>query len=319
MRTNIFLALTVAAASLSAQNVISARSGLIHYAEGNVTLEGQKVKPKNGEFPIVEKGQTLATEDARAEVLLTPGVFLRLGSQSSFKMVSNLLSDTRLEVLSGTAIIEVDDMPKGNSVTVLYHDAKIIPLKHGLYRLDVSDNRFRVFDGEAQVIQNDQTAQVKAGHQIEFGSVFLASKFDRKYGDSLDSWAAGRSQRISQANLTAANMVSSGSGASSYTSSNWVWNPYFGLFTYLPYSGFGYNPYGWTIYSPRTVGYYYAYQQPTYNNSRNNGTGFNNTNGGNSGSTTSSPITSSVGSATLSSPGTASVGRGPSGGGRGGR
>ncbi len=55
----------------------------------------------------MEKGQTLATEDARAEVLLTPGVFLRLGSHSSFKMVSNLLSDTRLEVLSGTAIVEV--------------------------------------------------------------------------------------------------------------------------------------------------------------------------------------------------------------------
>jgi len=320
MRTNIFLALTVAAASLSAQNVISARSGLIHYAEGNVTLEGQKVKPKNGEFPIVEKGQTLATEDARAEVLLTPGVFLRLGSQSSFKMVSNLLSDTRLEVLSGTAIVEVDDLPKGNSVTLLYHDAKIMPLKHGLYRLDVSDNRFRVFDGEAQVIQNDQTTQVKGGHQIEFGSVFLASKFDRKYGDSLDSWAANRSQRIAQANVTAANMVSSG-GASSYTSSSWVWNPYFGLFTYLPYSGFGYNPYGWTIYSPRTVGYYYAYQQPTYANSGNAGNaritnGL--SNGNTSGSVQGTAISSSIGSAAPMSAGAASVGRGPSGGGGGG-
>ncbi len=321
MRTNIFLALTVAAASLSAQNVISARSGLIHYAEGNVTLEGQKVKPKNGEFPIVEKGQTLATEDARAEVLLTPGVFLRLGSQSSFKMVSNLLSDTRLEVLSGTAIVEVDDMPKGNSVTLLYHDAKIIPLKHGLYRLDVSDNRFRVFDGEAQVVQNDQTAQVKAGHQIEFGSVFLASKFDRKYGDSLDSWAANRSQRIAQANLTSANMVSSGGGYSSYTSSNWVWNPYFGLFTFVPYSGFGYNPYGWTIYSPRTVSYYYAYQQPNYSNSGNAGNaritnGLSNSS--NSGSVQGTAISSSIGSAAPMSAGAASVGRGPSGGGGGG-
>ena len=155
MRTNIGIVLALAAApGLWAQNVISARSGLIHFVEGTVTLDGQKVKPKNGEFPIVEKGQTLATQDARAEVLLTPGVFLRVGAQSSFKMVSNLLSDTRLEVLSGTAIIEVDDLPKGNSVVVLYHDAKISPLKHGLYRLDVSDNRLRVFDGEAQVIQN---------------------------------------------------------------------------------------------------------------------------------------------------------------------
>ena len=208
-------------------------------------------------------------------------------------------------------------------MTLVYHDAKIIPLKHGLYRLDVGDNRLRVFDGEAQVTQNDQTTQVRAGHQIEFGTVFLASKFDRKYGDSLDSWAANRSQRIAQANLTSANMVSSGGGYSSYNSSNWVWNPYFGLFTFVPYSGFGYNPYGWTIYSPRTVGYYYAYQQPNYANSGNAGNaritnGLSNSN--NSGSAQGTAMSSSIGSAAPMSAGTASVGRGPSGGGaRGGR
>ena len=263
MRTNICLALALAAVpGVWAQSVISARSGLIHYAEGDVTLEGKKVKPKNGEFPIVAEGETLATADARAEVLLTPGVFLRLGDHSSFKMVANHLSDTRIEIVTGSAIIEVDELLKGNAVTLLYKDVKITPLKHGLYRLDASDNRFRVFEGEAQVIQGDQTAQVKGGHQIEFGAVFLASKFNHKVGDTLDAWAAARSQRIAQANYTSANMVSRG-GSSSYTNSNWVWNPYFGLFTYLPASGYGYNPYGWMIYSPRTVIYYYNYQ-PSY-------------------------------------------------------
>jgi len=260
MRTNICLALAFAAVpGLWAQNVISAKSGLIHLAEGDVTLQGQKVKPKNGEFPIVAQGETLATGDARAEVLLNPGVFLRLGENSSFKMVSNHLTDTRVEILTGSAIVEVDELLKGNSVMLLYHDAKITPLKHGLYRLDAAQNRFRVFEGEAQVIQGDQTAQVKGGHQIEFGAVFLAGKFNRKVGDTLDTWAAARSQRIAQANYTSANMVSRG-GTSSYTNSNWVWNPYFGLFTYLPATGYGYNPYGWMIYSPRTVVYYNTYQ-----------------------------------------------------------
>src|SRR5580700_2900368 len=148
MRTNICLAIALAAVpGLWAQNVISARSGLIHYAEGNVTLEGQKVKPKNGEFPVVGAGQTLATGDARAEVLLTPGVFLRLGEQASFKMVSNRLADTQVEILTGSAIIEVDELLKGNAVMVLFRDVKITPLKHGLYRLDAGENRFRVFEG----------------------------------------------------------------------------------------------------------------------------------------------------------------------------
>lgn len=261
MRTNICLALALAAGSgVWAQNVISARSGLIHYVDGNVMLDGEKVRPKNGEFPVVNEGQVLSTGNSKAEVLLTPGVFLRLGEQSSFKMVASHLSDTRLAVLSGSAIVEVDELLKGNSVTVQFKDASISPLKHGLYRLDADENRFRVFDGEAQVLQNDQTTVVKGGRQVEFGAVLATSKFDRKHGDALDVWASNRSERIARANFTSANMVSRG-GTSAYTGSNWVWNPYFGLFTFLPAYGYGYNPYGWMLFSPRTVVYYY-YQQP---------------------------------------------------------
>jgi hypothetical protein len=328
MRTNICLALALAAVpGVWAQNVISARSGLIHYAEGNVTLEGQQVKPKNGEFPIVGEGQTLATENARAEVLLTPGVFLRLGEQSSFKMVANHLSDTRFEVLTGSAMVEVDELLKGNSVTILFHDAKITPLKHGLYRLDANENRFRVFDGEAQVLQGEQSTQVKGGHQIEFGAVFLASKFNRKLVDSLDTWAEARSQRIAQANYTSANMVSRGGYSAAYTNSNWVWNPYFSLFTFLPATGYGYNPYGWTLFSPRTIVYFNTYQggyyqqQPSPYAASNASIGRSSV--GNSISTNSSsmasasPSVSSV--AAPSASGAASMGRGSvsAGGGRG--
>src|SRR5580698_1848377 len=101
------LVLTVAMTSSAwAQSVISAHSGVIHYVEGQVTLDDTAVQPKFAEFPDVKQGQTLAAQDGRAEVLLTPGVFLRLAENSSFRMVSNKLSDTRVEVLSGNAMIE---------------------------------------------------------------------------------------------------------------------------------------------------------------------------------------------------------------------
>jgi hypothetical protein len=38
----------------------------------------------------------------------------------------------------------------------------------------------------------------------------------------------------------------------------WAWNPYFGVFTYLPGMGYGYSPFGWAIYSPSTVGTLYV-------------------------------------------------------------
>lgn len=312
MRTSILLALAVAAVpGLWAQNVISARSGLIHYAEGNVTLDNQKVKPKNGEFPVVGEGQTLATGDARAEILLTPGVFLRLGEQSSFKMISSHLSDTRLEILTGSALIEVDELLKGNSVMVLFHDSKITPLKHGLYRVDASLSRLRVFDGEAQVLQDDQSAVVKGGHQIEFGAVLATSRFNRKDVDGLDTWAAERSQRIAQANYTAANMVNRGGYSSAYTNSNWIWNPYFGMFTFLPASGYGYSPYGWMLFSPRTIVYYNAYQPAYYGNNNGNSNGSGSTGFGSTVSAASSASSGqSIGRGSVSSVGASAGGGG---------
>ncbi len=36
-------------------------------------------------------------------------------------------------------------------------------------------------------------------------------------------------------------------------SGGWLWNPYFGMFTYVPYRGVMYSPYGYAYWSPRTV------------------------------------------------------------------
>ena len=90
------LALAAGSVAALAQSVISARSGLIHYVEGQVYLGDQPVETKFGSFPEVKENGQLRTEDGRAEVLLTPGVFLRLGENSSFRMVTNrLIVDTR--------------------------------------------------------------------------------------------------------------------------------------------------------------------------------------------------------------------------------
>ena len=62
-----------------AQQVISAQSGTVHYIEGMVYAGGQLVDRKFGQFPALKAGEELETKDGRAEVLLTPGAFLRVG------------------------------------------------------------------------------------------------------------------------------------------------------------------------------------------------------------------------------------------------
>src|SRR5262249_5886273 len=84
------------------QSVISARTGLIHYVEGRVTLDGKPVEVKVSMFPEVKENMELRTEDGRVEVLLNPGVFLRLAENSAVRMLTNKLSDTKLEFLSGS-------------------------------------------------------------------------------------------------------------------------------------------------------------------------------------------------------------------------
>src|SRR5271154_499114 len=109
----------------SAQSVLSTHSGVIHTSEGAVFADDQAVNQKYGTFPALKEKSVLRTEAGRAEVLLTPGVFLRLGENSAIKMIDNRLSDTRVELLKGTAMVECDDPMKENAVTMIYGDFQV--------------------------------------------------------------------------------------------------------------------------------------------------------------------------------------------------
>jgi hypothetical protein len=250
------------AGSAWSQAVISAHSGVIQYVEGQVTVDGNAVQPKFAEFPDVKPGQSLADEDGRAEVLLTPGVFLRVAEASSFRMLSNKLADTRVEILTGSALVEVGELLADNAITLQSHDAQIAVLKKGLYRIDANDPaRLRVYEGEARVTSGSQTITARRGQEVKFDTALEARGFDTKSTDAFYRWSARRAEYVAEANVSAAKSVSdrgSGYSGSGYAHGSWAWNPYFGQFTYLPGNGIYYSPFGWAYYSPGFVGYYYA-------------------------------------------------------------
>src|ERR1035438_9851092 len=103
----------------AAQPVTSAKSGVVAYLEGKVFLDNERLEFSTVHFPQIKESGTLRTEDGRAEVLLTPGVVLRLGENSSLKMITNRLIDTRLELLAGSAVVEADAVEKDTAVTVV--------------------------------------------------------------------------------------------------------------------------------------------------------------------------------------------------------
>src|ERR1700728_2639756 len=141
----------VAAGLASAQTVISTHSGVVQYLEGHAFLADKPVDLKFGQFPDIKENQEFRTEDGRAEILLTPGVFLRIGENSSIRMLSTRLTDTRVEVLSGSAMIESNEMPKDNGIELVYKKDSVRLVKQGLYRVDTEPAHFQVYEGEAVV------------------------------------------------------------------------------------------------------------------------------------------------------------------------
>jgi hypothetical protein len=257
--------------------VISARSGLIHYVEGQVYVGDQLVETKFGVFPEVKENQQLKTEEGRAEVLLTPGVFLRLGENSSFRMITNRLIDTRLEFLTGAAIVEAADIGKDNSVTVAYRDAIVHPTKKGVYQFDAAANELRVYDGLAEVTSGGQTVEVKDGHLVALDTLAVR-KFDKTVTDALNRWSERRDAYVSMANVAAAgSLQNSLFSGGTLVSNGWYWNPFFGMYSYVPgIGGMSYSPYGcpmfspWDVYMAYSPGYYYpcysGYRWPGYTN-----------------------------------------------------
>lgn len=270
MRTATVLVSLLAVPASFAQQAISVQSGMVHHIRGQVEREGAPLTMETGKFPMVEQGQTLTTRVGLAEVLLTPGVFLRLGAESSMRMLQTALTDTRLEIASGSALVEVVEMSKFTRVGVRIGESETVMTKPGLYQFDASARRVSVFDGRATVSMGGRSVELKGGRQAILTPELAAAKFDGKsrQTEPLYAWSRGRADLLAQANVSAATALRS----SGYrmNSSMWTFFPGMGLMTFLPYSGYARSAFGWGYYSPSAVWQYYAprYEQPSYGGGR---------------------------------------------------
>jgi hypothetical protein len=190
------------------QAVISTRSGVVHYFEGSVSVAGQPLESRLGKFASMPDGAELRTEQGRAEVLLTPGVFLRVPEKSAIRMVASSLADTRVELLAGSAMVESGDPAAGTSVTLIYKDWSIRQSKKGLYRLDCEPARLQVRDGEAEVstMRRRDPIHVEQGEDLLLASVLVPEKSAIDTHDALTDWSEGRAESISTDNAIAANI-----------------------------------------------------------------------------------------------------------------
>lgn len=250
--------LSVPAWSLNTDTRQTAMPGTLNYVEGQASIGDQTLNSQEIGTAGLQNGQVLQTGSGKAEILLTPGVYLRLGSNSSVKMVSNSLLNTEVMVRQGEAMLEVDELYHENDLRISQPGADTRIKKSGLYDFDATSGAVRVFDGEAVVAADDHNITLKKDRGLELSGAKLKAKGFNKNevakNDDLYRWSSLRSEYLSEANVNEAQMYyANGWYGPGWWGPGWYWNPWFAGFTFLPGSGYFYNPFGWGFYSPLMV------------------------------------------------------------------
>src|SRR6185437_8173322 len=139
-----------------ANNVLSGGPGTLNYVEGNALIGSETLSSKSVGSARLGAGETLTTQSGRAEVLLAPGIVMRIGDNSSITMVSPDLVNTELRLNTGRAMVEVDHIYKENNMRIDQDDASTKLEKTGLYEFDANAGQVRVFRGKAEVFEGSK-------------------------------------------------------------------------------------------------------------------------------------------------------------------
>ncbi len=239
----------------------SALPGTVNYVEGQTSIGKEALNAKSVGSTTLEAGQTLTTGNGKAEILMTPGVFFRVGEDSAATLVSPSLTNTEIALAKGQAMVEVDDIHRDNVLRIQEDGSTTQLLKTGIYGFDADSGDVLVLKGQALVQDGDREVKVKGGHELAVNNTakLKTTKFNKsRYEDTdLYHFSNLRSQYLAESNVNAAGMY--WPGGPGWYGPGWYWDPFFWDYTWLPGEGMFFSPFGWDFYSPLWFGYYGPY------------------------------------------------------------
>ncbi|MCS6806784.1 MAG: FecR domain-containing protein [Acidobacteriota bacterium] len=248
--------LLMTAHSTSAQYVVSARGGLVNYTTGPVTYR-TAADPDWKRVPThlqLDEGDRLKTQnEGKAEILLMPGSFLRLANNAELAMLNTDLTSVTVELVSGSAILEIGDLPNKGTITVQTPITTVRLKKEGLYRIDIVSDAMTltVREGEAHFLRADGVLEkVKKNRRaLIIGKEYELAKFDPNQVDDFDLWSADRAELLVAANQSLVQRM----GVWSWPRlgwNSWIFDPFFGCYTFLPWGYSFWSPYGYGYFLP---------------------------------------------------------------------
>jgi FecR protein len=190
------LFITMGATQSFGQSVVSVRSGLINFSEGEVLIDGQPLQRRFGTYASLKAGSDLVTRSGRAELLLTPNTYFRVGSETAVRMISDNLTDTRIELLGGSAMLDSSTAGAKTPVTITLRDAAVRFTAPGKFRLDSDPPQLRVFEGSAEVDENGKTVKVEPEQLLPLSGAPIVKRFTEGSDNLLDLWSDERHMLI---------------------------------------------------------------------------------------------------------------------------
>lgn len=258
-----FLLTVVSAVAIHGQTtsdryVISAKAGGVNFVTGDVKTT-KKASTEAAPASIreaLENGDEIRTgADGRVEVLLNPGSYLRLGPNSALEIIDTSLDSLRLRLTSGDAIFEVSgDDDEIAPVEIDVANASVVLEKQGIYRVQYREPEIatvRVQKGRVRI--GDEKISEGKEIVIDRGTQVAVAEFDKKEQDDFAEWSATRAKTIAEANAKLSkDSVSSLSsryrnglsGRRRGFSGYWLYDPFFGGRTFLPFYSRWSSPYG---------------------------------------------------------------------------
>ncbi|HLL74207.1 MAG TPA: FecR family protein [Pyrinomonadaceae bacterium] len=267
-----FAAASAGARDRDLARVISAKAGGVNHVAGDVTFKraGATEWKRLTTSDDLKSGDAVRTgADGRAEILLNPGSYLRLGHNTEFVFAETKLDKLRLRLSSGSAVVEATGFSDIDVlVTVETPVALVEILRSGLYRFDASRagaTEVFVHSGRASV----RGVLVKGGrfvHVTAGAGTPVATKFDKKLQrDALDLWSRERAKELARINdrlqrrsvntlMAHARFDNLFYGTGRYGHLGvWLWSPFAGCYTFLPFAYGWPSPYGFSY----GMGFYY--------------------------------------------------------------
>ena len=267
----------------NAQYLASTKAGFVNRVEGRVMIQraGHELSEAGRASlgtQMKDGDHLITTASSRAELLLSPGSWLRLDGATRVRAISTRFSGMRFEVLSGAVIAEVSaeenaPIKRENPLEIVTPHGTVNIARTGVYRFDVQAGytNATAYNGELYLGTREQllaktapkVGKGKFAH-LTGGNAAApeVAKIDADVTDSFFDWSFQRAETL----VAAHRSVLSRSSSLASLSSGWIFDPFYNCYTYIPFGRRFYTGYGFGFYSSFSAcncngwgGYWYPY------------------------------------------------------------